>query len=121
MRVDGLVYGILHERFGVRRQHNVTGGRIDFRQPGFNPVVIEFAVRTRRHLNEAYGSQNSDELRKLAKQTAASARFLLLLDLSAEQPLSRTKLKKTYDKINAGRGRFKRRGVRVLYVHPRSS
>jgi len=118
MRVDGLTYGVLHERFGVRRQHHVNGGRIDFKQPGFNPVVIEFAVRTQAHLNEVYGSQNEDELRKLAKQVKMSARYLLLLDLSGKDPLTQDQLQKSYNGINAGRGRFPRKSVRVVYVHP---
>jgi hypothetical protein len=125
MRVDGLVYGVLHTKFGVTRQHHVRRtprkskpDRIDFKQAGTNPVVIEFAVRTRAHLNEVYGSQNKSELRKMAKQTKMSARYLLLLDLSGVDPLSRERLKSTYDKINAGRGKFPRTSVRVIYAHP---
>jgi hypothetical protein len=124
MRVDGLVYGVLHTKFGVSRQHRVRRAagkkpeRIDFKQGGTNPVVIEFAVRTQRHLNEAYGSQNQDELKKLAKQTKMKARYLLLLDLSGHKPVPESRLQPTYDKINAGRGKFPRASVRVIYVHP---
>jgi hypothetical protein len=52
--------------------------------------------------NEASGSQNPDELKKLAKQTKMKARYLLLLDLSGDQPIPQPKLKATYDRINAG-------------------
>jgi hypothetical protein len=128
MRIDGLVYGVLHTKFGVRRQHQVrnqarVGGhpdRIDFKQSGTNPVVIEFAVRTATHLNEIYGSQNGDELKKLAKQVRMKARYLLLLDLSGNAAISRGRLEPTYDSVNAGRGRFPRSSVRVIYVHPDS-
>ena len=125
MRVDGLVYGVLHTKFGVKRQHQVHTSvpkarpdRIDFKQNGKNAVVIEFAVRTLSHLNEAYGSQNRSELKKLAKQTNMSARYLLLLDLSGRAAIARDQLKRTYDRLNAGRGKFPRKSVRVLYVHP---
>ena len=124
MTLDGLVYGYLFAKHGVKRQYKVRNkskkrpDRIDFRQPAPNPVVIEFAVRTKKHKNEVYGTQNSDELRKLAKQVKAKARYLLLLDLSEETALTKANLKKTYDKINAGKGKFPRTSVRVLYVHP---
>ena len=125
MTVDGLVYGVLHTKFGVSRQHQIRSSvpgrkpdRIDFREGGTNPVVIEFAVRTSKHLNEIYGSQNKDELKKLAKQTHAKGRYLVLLDLSGNAALSKDNLEGTYNEINAGRGRFPRASVRVLYVHP---
>jgi hypothetical protein len=128
MTVDGLVYGILHTKFGVERQHQIRSSvpgtkpdRIDFREGGTNPVVVEFAVRTAKHLNEIYGSQNKDELKKLAKQTHAKGRFLVLLDLSGDESLMKSRLESTYNKINAGRGRFPRASVRVMYVHPDAS
>lgn len=86
MRLDGLVYGVLNTKFGVSRQHNIRSAiprrwpkRIDFRQGGTNPVVIEFVVRTEQNRVEAYGGQNKDELHKLARQSKAKARYLLIL------------------------------------------
>jgi hypothetical protein len=123
MLLDGLVYGVLNAKFGVSRQHHVrssvAGGkpkRIDFRQGGTNPVVIEFVVRTARHRNEAYGGQNKDELHKLARQSRAKARYLLILDIVAD-PIQAGKLRASYAKVNHQRGRGSRMRVRVLYAH----
>jgi len=125
MRLDGLVYGLLHERFGVERQHKIRSRnrksnrsqRIDFRQPGLNSVVIELATRTPGR-NEVYGSQNTEELRKLSRQTRASMRYLLLLDVSGHNTISQSDLQSTYDDLLKERGRGARRSVRVVYVHP---
>lgn len=124
MGYDGLLFGYLDARFGkMKRQHRITMGassmpkRIDFRQGGTNPVVIEFVVRTPDR-NEVYGSQNRDELRKLARQKKAKARYLLLLDLSKQAPLDIKKLQSTYEDQTGGPGNFKRCAVRVLYIHP---
>src|SRR5580704_2009768 len=105
MRLDGLVYGVLNAKFAVSRQHHVRSSvpgrkpkRIDFRQGGTNPVVIEFVVRTERHRIEAYGGQNEDELHKLARQSNAKARYLLILDIAVE-PIPAEKLKASYAKV----------------------
>jgi hypothetical protein len=125
MRLDGLVYGILSERFGATRQHKIhsrnknskRSQRIDFRQPGANPVVIELATRTRGR-NEIYGSQNRDELRKLARQGNAAMRYLLLLDVARRDALGKPELTDTFDKVLKQRGPGTRKSVRVVYVHP---
>jgi hypothetical protein len=118
MRIDRLAYAVLSERFGVSRQHSVNGGRIDFRQEGVNPVVVELVVRTPQHGNQIYGSQNSGELRKLAKETQMKMRYLLLLDL-CPSPIEQPRLMDTYAGLSAGPGRFDRASVRVIYAHPR--
>jgi hypothetical protein len=68
MGYDGLLFGYLGARFGkMTRQHQIKMGRsnrpkrIDYRQGGTSPVLIEFAVRTPGR-NEIYRSQNWDEL-----------------------------------------------------------
>jgi len=122
MRLDGLVYGFLNAKFGVKRQHHVRSisgqkpKRIDFRQGGVNPVVIEFVVRTAHHKNEAYGGQNRGELHKLARQASAKARYLLIMDIAPES-ISMEKIKASYSKVHHQRGRGARMSVRVLYVH----
>lgn len=125
MRLDGLLYGVLHSNYRVRRQHHVRSRnrrpkRIDFRQPGRNPVVIEFAVRTHPRRRELNGSQNLPELHKLMRQNAASARYLLLLDLARES-LEKDKLKKTYTIVPGLRGRGPRKSVRIIYAHRTSA
>lgn len=126
MGLDGIVFGYVQGVFGkVTRQHqwavkkHIRPQRIDFRQGGNRPVLIEFASRTRGR-NEIYGSQNRAELLKLCRQyqSKVSARYLLLLDTSGRGPLTRDALKPTYDTIHADRGRFARVSVRVVYVHP---
>lgn len=121
MRLDGLLYGVLHSKYGVRRQHHVRSRkgrpkRIDFRQPGINPVVIEFAVRTSRKRNEIYGSQNKSELYKLMRQNRAKMRYLLLLDV-ATRPLTKESLESTYKNVRGQKGRGSRKSVRVIYAH----
>lgn len=127
MRLDGLVYGVLNTKFGVSRQYHVGSKkpqkkpkRIDFRQGGSNPVVIEFVVRTAHNKNEAYGGQNKDELYKLARQANAKARYLLILDIAAE-PITINRLKDSFSKFNHQRGRGPKMRVRVLYVHQKNN
>lgn len=108
----------------VARQHRVyfygsaKPHRIDFRIGGSNPIVLEFAVRSTNGGGSLGGGPNVDELRKLCRVTGKRARLraLLLLDL-ADHPLSQDKLEKTYEHLHAGRGKFKRSSVRVIYVH----
>lgn len=111
---DQIFYGYLKGCFAsMRRQHPVRmygsrrPHRIDFRQGGTQPAVIELAVRPAIGGSQLHGSSNQSELRKLArvKRSAAQTRFLLLVDLSSH-PLSRAALKATYDPLHAGRGRF---------------
>jgi hypothetical protein len=127
MGYDGLLFGFLDARFGkMKRQFHIALGkskrpkRLDFRQGGTRPVVIEFAVRTPKR-NEIYGSQNRDEVQKLTRQRKASARYLLLLDLSRKKPIQRSDLEDTYNELNSGRGKFVRKPVQIAYVHPRLS
>lgn len=125
MSVDLMVYGYLEGKFGhMSRQHYVKmhskpkPQRIDFRFGTSNPVVIEFAVRTPKGGGELYGSQNSSELRKLTRVLPSQTRMrvLLLIDLY-DTPIQLSQLKPTFDKVHAGKGKFKRHSVRVIYVH----
>lgn len=112
----------------VERQHYVyrygsdRPQRIDFRTGGTNPVVIEFAARPPTGGGQLLGSQNTSELRKLCRVTHTSARLraLLLMDLYRD-PIDRKELQATYARVNAGRGRFARNPVRVVYVHSDAS
>lgn len=92
--------------------------RIDFRIRGTNPVLIEFAVRPAIGGSQLYGSQNKTELWKLCRfsNTQAKLRALLLIDLY-EDSISKEALKKTYNEIHAGRGRFERNPVQIIYAH----
>jgi hypothetical protein len=92
--------------------------RIDFRVLGPNAVLLEFAVRPPVGGSQLYGSQNRSELYKLCRfdNTQAKLRALLLIDLSPH-PLAATSLKPTYDKVNAGPGKFPRSPVKVIYTH----
>ncbi len=123
--VDAILFSYLSGRFTkVERQHYVylygssKPQRIDFRFGGNNPVVLELAVRPPAGGGQLSGSQNIKELRKLCRVSHKQARLraLLLLDL-ADTPLSIQALKRTYDSLHAGRGKFKRSPVRVIYVH----
>lgn len=115
---DGILLGYLEGMYGkMKRQHSVKAGRVDFRQGGENPIVMELAVGTRGNRGKLCGSQNRGEIKKLAKYKEASGRFLLLLDPSREEPLSRTRLEKTYAEVELGPGNFLRKTVRVIYVH----
>jgi hypothetical protein len=124
--VDPVFYAFLKaELAGASRQHCVymygsaKPHRIDFRTGGTNPSVIELAVRPPKGGYELDGPHNLTELRKLArvKQDQAKMRFLLLTDLSSKGPLDRAKLKGSYDPLHAGRGKFSRNPIRVVYVH----
>jgi hypothetical protein len=68
---------------------------------------------------ELFAASNQSELRKLARvqQNEAHARYLLLLDLSDAGPITFPKLKPGYNVLNAGRGNFSRRSVRIIYIH----
>lgn len=127
--LDAILYAMLFGRHTkITRQHRVylygstRPQRIDFRLGGSNPVVMEFAIRTNASRGTLYGTQNVSELRKLCRvrSTAARLRVLLLLDLSSD-PLDLVSLKDTYEPLHAGRGRFRRSPVRVIYVHTESS
>jgi hypothetical protein len=127
--IDAILLAYLSGRFSqVDRQHYVylygstKPRRIDFRFGGSNPVVLELAVRPPTGGGRLSGSQNISELRKLCRvsHTQARLRALLLLDLYYD-PLQKDSLKATYDRIDAGRGRFKRSSVRVIYVHLRDT
>jgi hypothetical protein len=98
----------------------VGGGRIDFRHGGNNPDVIELVVVN--HGNEHSPSQNLSELRKLCRvpYSQARRRILLILD-TLENPVPKEWLRENYGGYNAGRGRFSRNTVTVVYVHPEDS
>lgn len=121
---DGLLFGYMDACFGkMKRQHQVWIGkskwpkRLDFRQGGVRPVVLEFAVKTPGR-NEIAAKGNAPELRKLTRQHRASTRYLILFDLSGNPPVDTSILWSDYDAINGGPGKFKRRAVQILYVHP---
>jgi hypothetical protein len=129
MRLDAMLLGYMEAKYGeIRRQHQIEMGgttrpkRIDFRQGGSRPVLIEFAVRTPGK-NQIYGSQNRSELHKLERQknSKASARYLLLLDLSGKSAIGRAELQDTYDEQPSGRGKYSRHPVWVMYAHPEES
>ena len=92
--------------------------RIDFRVKSPNAVLIEFAVRPPMGGAQLYGSQNKSELRKLCRfnNSAAKLRALLLVDLH-HTPHDKSTLKATYNFINAGKGKFERFPVQVIYTH----
>ncbi len=118
--VDRVLYGFLAGRFGrITRQHLVTHGRIDYRYGTSNPVVIELVVRSPHDARaRLFPSQNLGELRKLTRirRSTARTRVLLLLDRSRDQ-ITRPELQRQYRRTHAGRGRFQRHPVRVIYVH----
>jgi hypothetical protein len=123
--LDAILFAYLTGRYStVRRQHpvrlygSIKPHRIDFRFGGTNPVVLELAVRPPNGGGNLYGSQNASELNKLCRVAHSQARLraLLLLDLG-DKPLSRESLKRSYDPLHAGPGKFKRSSVRVIYVH----
>ena len=127
--IDPILFAYLSGRFSrVHRQHPVylygsnRPQRIDFRFGGNNPVVLELAVRPPRGGGTLSGGQNTSELRKLCRvsHTQARLRALLLLDL-CDNPVTKESLIATYNQVNAGRGRFKRCSVRVIYVHSKST
>lgn len=125
MKIDEALFAELQTRFGsAKRQHRIEfasserPSRIDFRLGGTNPVLLELAVRPADGSCQLYGSQNKPELLKLTRfpQSQAKLRALLLMDFK-DRPLDLENLQATYSSINAGRGRFERNAVRVLYVH----
>jgi hypothetical protein len=125
MLIDPALYAwFLGSGRSVERQYHahlpgaLKPPRIDFRLKGSNPVLVEFAVRPPGGAGQLYGSQNTSELRKLTRfsNRRAKLRALLLIDLH-KKPIPKDKLKPTYDRVHAGRGRFKRTPVRVIYSH----
>jgi hypothetical protein len=125
MLIDPILYAYLKGAFEkVERQHHVSvygsqkPKRIDFRQGGSNPVVLELAVRPPTGGGHLLGGQNTSELRKLCKvsTTQAKLRALLLIDLYENHYLKEN-LVSSYDGVNAGTGKFERHPVRVIYVH----
>lgn len=126
MAADPMVYGLMEAAFGaVARQHYIWMGtgsrpkRIDFRIGGNNPVVLEFALRPIDGTIQLYGSQNAAELRKLSRVPTSKARtrVLLLIDLYARSPHDRATLKKSYDDVRLGPGRFHRKSVQIIYAN----
>ena len=127
MLIDPAVYDYLRATAGgcgVERQYHAhltnqqRPARIDFRVKNPNAVLIEFAVRPPSGGGHLCGSQNLLELRKLTRfsNVAAKLRALLLIDL-AKVAYDLPSLKATYDEIHAGKGRFTRYPVKVIYVH----
>lgn len=126
MQIDLALYACLREtaKRGVERQFRATlprrkrPARIDFRVVHPNAVLIEFAVRPRIGGGQLAGSQNKAELCKLTRfgNSKAKLRALLLIDL-ARKPYDLCTLKAQYDQIDAGRGRFPRNPVKVIYAH----
>lgn len=125
MLIDPALYAYLRgSGRPVRRQFHahLPGAerppRIDFRVGGANPVLIEFAVRPAIGGGQLYGSQNRTELFKLCRFSNAQARLraLLLIDLY-EHPMQKDAVKLTYSNIHAGRGRFQRHPVQIIYTH----
>jgi hypothetical protein len=125
MLIDPVLYALLRTKYArVTRQYHAhlpnaqRPPRIDFRVGGTNPVLIEVAVRPPHGTSELYGSQNASELRKLTRfsNQRAKLRALLLIDLHGS-PHDFAALQATYDKVNAGRGKFTRHPVQIVYVH----
>lgn len=95
-----LIEAYLHGRVPVlQAESNRSGGRVDFRVGGNNPSLLELAVAPRalqdpndpsvtfpgnKYKSQLYAVANKPELKKLAKEKAAKARYLLLLDLRGE-------------------------------------
>ena len=69
------------------------------------------------------GPQNQTELSKLAraKQSKVRTRYLLLIDLRSTGSISKSNLKKSYDPLHAGKGKFSRSPIRVVYVSKHTS
>jgi hypothetical protein len=119
--LHGVLLGALQARVGdMTSEYQVGGGRIDFRHGGSNPSVVELVVRY--HMVEEAPSSNRTELSKLCKvrSTQARTRYLLILDVSEGQPVKKRNLQRSYGKYNAGRGRFERQPIRIVYLHPES-
>jgi hypothetical protein len=112
--------------YSVSRQHQVwmygstKPHRIDFRVAGNPRSVLELAVREAEGIQQLSAATNHDELKKLArvKQNEAHMRYLLLLDMSSKRgPIPKADLEAEYDGLNAGKGKFTRNPVRVVYIH----
>jgi hypothetical protein len=110
----------------VARQHHIwmygtsKPQRIDYRVAGNPRSVIELAVRPPQGRYELDADSNHTELKKLARVTQGDAhmRYLVLLDLSTKYaPIDRATLEADYGGLNAGRGKFTRNPVRVIYAH----
>ncbi len=128
-KTDAVMLGYLQGRFGgIQRQHNTSIGsgggvsRIDFRQGGTCPVLIEFAVCTSKR-GCIYGGPNRKELIKLERfpPSKAKARYLILLDITKQEPIHKKNLHASYKRIKGGRGCYARHSVRVIYVHEDSA
>ncbi|MHB8644150.1 MAG: hypothetical protein ACYDA3_14840 [Gaiellaceae bacterium] len=121
---DRIFYGLLQGRFGhMTRQHRVAAGRIDFRYGTYNPVVIEIVLRKPHDARATlFARTNRSELRKLTKVQPSTARLraLLLLDRALDR-IQEADLRGSYANEHAGRGRFGRHVVRVIYVHRNDS
>jgi len=124
-KLELLLLGLFQERFGhmSREQHirlhgSTRPSRIDLRYGTSNPVVFELAVRPKSGGQQLEARQNKTELAKLTRVRTSEtrSRVLLLVDLHRD-PIHQTRLRALYLAQNAGRGRFKRHRVRVIYVH----
>jgi len=119
--LHGVVLGLLEASIGDMQSEFLFDSsikRIDFRHGSSNPDVIELVVRVNG--GELYGSQNISELKKLCKipYSRARRRILLLLDASYLSSIRKRDLKRTYSNLTAGKGRFTRNQVTVMYIHP---
>ena len=117
--LHGVLLGYLQAKVGkMRSEWRVSPGRINLRHGGTNPSVIELVVRF--HGVEEAPAANRTELAKLCrvKRGQARTRFLLILDVSGGRPVRKEMLQRSYGKYNGGPGKFERKPVRVLYVHP---
>ena len=125
--LDPIFFGYItaaHPKVTVTRQSHVTfhgttkPSRIDFRLGGTNPTYLELAVCPADGQQQLCGPQNHDELLKLSKiiPSKGKRRILLLVDLK-KNPMTKAKLKDTYDPLHAGPGKKARHPVTVVYVH----
>lgn len=120
----GPVYGLLLGHFGkIDKEVHVSSAawkkvkRIDFQRFGPNAVDIEFAVRTNAKLGaKPFANANRAELLKLTRRKS-SQRYLLLVDISDGGALTKSDLQKRFHAIHSGKGKFRRRNVRVVYIH----
>lgn len=104
--------------------------RIDFYTKGFNPAVVEWAVRPPRGGQQLGAIQNRSEIQKLSRipsnkrrlvgrtKYSSRSRYLLLVDLTpARLVLNKDDLEGNYKQVTLGPGRYVRENVTVLYVH----
>jgi hypothetical protein len=114
--VDTQVVSALPAAVGSKKQN-----QIDFRVGTTNRVVLEFAVRTKKHGNEHHVSQNKPELRKLTHERVAKVRYLLILDVSGQAHMAKATLEKKYKGHTSART-FKRiKGITVVYGYIQGS